>query len=206
MGYTHYWEREKTIDTAAFSAIGADLNKIILALDDAGVRLGNALGKDVPEITADFIGFNGLVNCGHVKNTEITIPWPSRKAAGIGHNLTAVEGDWLAGVTLQHRACNGDCSYESVWFERDKKLESYDKPNERGLYFEFCKTAFRPYDLAVTAFLIIAKHYLGDRFVVTSDGEQAQWDDARRLCAEYLGYGASYVLDAAGELNNAERE
>lgn len=200
MGYTHYWRRVKSIDAATFAIIGSDLNRIILALHDAGVQLGDAMGKDVPVVTNQLIAFNGLENCGHAVNSEIVIPWPSPVATGIGSNVTAVDGDWFAGSTLQHRACNGDCSYESVYFERVFKAEKWQKADENGLWFAFCKTAFRPYDLAVTAFLIIAKHHLKDKITVSTDGEQPHWDDARRLCYTHLGYGVEYVIDDESDL------
>lgn len=201
MGYTHYWRRPKAISPKAFALIGADFNKIILALHDAGVQLGDAHGKDSPTVERDFIGFNGLEHCGHAANSDISIPWPSDTAGGIGSNATAIDGEWFAGSTLQHRTCNGDCSYESLWFERVMKPELWQEP-ENGLYFECCKTAFRPYDLAVTAFLLIAKHYLKDKIAVSTDGEQPQWDDARRLCYIHLGYGPEYVLGKESELVN----
>jgi hypothetical protein len=64
-----------------------------------------------------------------------------------------------------------------------------------GKYFGFCKTAFKPYDWAVTAFLIIAKHYLGDRILVHSDGTSANWHDARLICQIELGYGMEFKGD-----------
>jgi len=62
------------------------------------------------------------------------------------------------------------------------------------LFFEFCKTAQKPYDLAVTCFLIIAKHYLKDKLVVHSDGDILQWADSMSMCQEALGYGADFSL------------
>jgi hypothetical protein len=62
-------------------------------------------------------------------------------------------------------------------------------PNENGLYGEWVKTGFRPYDIAVTAALLIAKRHLGDRFVVQTNGAEAQWSDGKRLCQMVLGYG-----------------
>ena len=64
-----------------------------------------------------------------------------------------------------------------------------DKPDENGLYGGYVKTGFRPYDVAVTAILLVIKHYLKDRFVIHSNGADAQWADARRLCQQVLGYG-----------------
>jgi hypothetical protein len=73
--------------------------------------------------------------------------------------------------------------------------DSESPTTQNGLYFDFCKTAFRPYDMAVTACLVIAKHYLQDRIVVRSDGDDDQWQDAKWLCQIELGYGLDFHLD-----------
>lgn len=203
MGYTHYWYREKNILKRTMQAIVTDFGRIVLALNDAGVKLAGPLGKDAPEVLLDCVAFNGQENCGHPKNSEITIPWPTDSAKGIGHNLLAPDGTWFAGTLLATRACNGDCSYESFVFERLFRPD-FPQQNERGLNFVFCKTAFRPYDLAVTAFLIVAKHHLKGRLDVSSDGEDQHWEDARQLCQAFLGYGSEYHLE--GEAGLRERQ
>lgn len=189
MGYTHYWYRPLEIEQPTFDAIRADFEKIILALDEKGIKLGDALGREVPVINDEQIRFNGLENCGHPENSDICIPWPSKGARGLGNNVTAIDGGWFAGATLQHRACNGDCSYESFIFDRTEKKHSWTEPEEDGLQFECCKTAFRPYDIAVTAFLLIAKHHLRDKIRVSTDGDFDGWADAIALCYAHLGYG-----------------
>jgi len=45
------------------------------------------------------------------------------------------------------------------------------------------------YDIGVTAAQLIAKRRLREQFVVHSDGSDAQWLDARRICQRILGYG-----------------
>lgn len=55
---------------------------------------------------------------------------------------------------------------------------------------DFCKTAGKAYDLAVTSCLIAAKHHFGHAIEVTSDGEEEDWADARALCQSALGYGS----------------
>ncbi|QUL98544.1 MAG: hypothetical protein IMF26_00075 [Candidatus Fermentithermobacillus carboniphilus] len=72
-------------------------------------------------------------------------------------------------------------------------------PNEDGLWFDFCKTAFKPYGVTVTAFLLIAKHHLGKQIVVRTDGEDAHWFDAKVFCMAGLGYGLEYRIQD-GEL------
>ena len=177
MGYTHYWNRPTTIAPSTFNAIADDLTRLLPALAHAGSPLSNAHGREQPMIGAALIAFNGPEFCGHAKNKAVVIPWPMRDARGIGDNAGV-------GGSLPYRTCNGDCSYESVWFERIER-------DGTG----FCKTSFRPYDLAVTAFLVIAKHHLGALLTVETDGEPAHWADAFALCQIELGYGGGSFFE-----------
>ena len=199
MGYTHYWYRPLDIPEADMRTIAEDFSKIVLALDDMGVKLGDARGDGVPEITPEFIGFNGLAKCGHPQNSNIVIPWPTDTARGVNDG-EAEAGHWFAGVKLETRTCDGDCSYESVWFPASIRDDKFLQPSaqHKGLYFSCCKTAYRPYDVAVTAFLIIAKHHLGKRLHVSSDGGDQHWQDAKVLCYAHLGYGPEYQMTDNG--------
>ncbi len=47
--------------------------------------------------------------------------------------------------------------------------------------FDFCKTAEKPYDSAVTASLIHAKKIFGDAIEITSDGNWNDWEGGRLL-------------------------
>ena len=60
--------------------------------------------------------------------------------------------------------------------------------------FSYCKTARRPYDLAVQCALIILKRHLGDRLTVTSDGPEGEWELARAACQQHLSYGQDFRL------------
>lgn len=210
MGYTHYWYRAKRIDGEHYKAIVDDFHKIVPVLEREGVKLGDGIGKYEPIIDYDEIVFNGSVRCGHPKNHEVVIPWPTKAANGVGASAVAIDGHWFAGVQLQTRCCDGDCSYETLSFPKvltDKepvgevsyydmsRQPVYNKKAIVGRYFDCCKTAFRPYDWAVTAFLVIVKHYLGDKIIVQSDGELPQWQDAMLLCQIELGYGMEFKLD-----------
>jgi len=188
MGYTHYWYRPLKISTHKFEAILQDFKKLVPVLEKAGVKLAGPLGEGKPKINSNIVAFNGAINCGHPKGYELAIPWPAPNAGGVFAG-NAVAGSWFAGTLLNTRYCPGDCSYESFVFPRIFEPEEWEKPNEKKLWFDFCKTAFRPYDLAVTAFLVIAKHHLKHRIVVTTDGEEPHWFDAKMLCATELGYG-----------------
>jgi hypothetical protein len=61
---------------------------------------------------------------------------------------------------------------------------------------DFCKTNRNPYDLVVTAALIVMKHHHGDSIRVSSDGEPEEWQPSRDLCQSVLGYGADFEIEA----------
>ncbi len=127
-------------------------------------------------------------------------------------NDSDVSGTWFAGLKLKHRSCGGDCSHETFglpletekgdWQKPIGRISHYDqygKPvyndaEEVGLYFEFCKTAYKPYDLAVIICLIIAKHHLKEQVLVTSDGAIDNWQDGILICQKILGYGLDFSL------------
>jgi hypothetical protein len=70
----------------------------------------------------------------------------------------------------------------------------WERPDENGRFFSFCKTAYRPYDLIVTAVLIGFKHHFPEAFV-TSDGTDKDWLDGKILCNNVLGYGLDFTLN-----------
>lgn len=195
MGYTHYWYRPEVIAPETFRAIVVDTQKVLAEIEGYEIPLAGPMGTGRPELTAELIGFNGADECGHPDNKSIIIPWPTSDAGGVKSGAGAA-GTWFAGATLQTRTCDGSCSYESFIIEREvfRAEREKDKPNPRGV-FNCCKTAFRPYDLAVTAVLIIAKHHLGAALTVQSDGEAAHWFDGAMLCQSLLGYGLGFTLD-----------
>jgi hypothetical protein len=75
----------------------------------------------------------------------------------------------------------GDLSHET-FSVREYYSENLDSPIQSG--FNFCKTAQKPYDIAVTACLIVLKHYLGDLIEVSSDGDSSDWVDGLGLARE----------------------
>ena len=206
MGYTHYWYREKEIEGAAFSEIVRDFERLSPLFKVLDIQLGDGLGENTPIINEAEVLFNGLSDCGHPKNGHIALAWPSDgpKFGTAPNSEGSICGTWCAGIVLNQRTCGGDCSYETFYFprtlpDRDKPLGKiayytnggavYRKPERVGKYFGSCKTNFRPYDLVVQVFLIIAKHHLGDRIIVTSDGKMQHWIDAAKICQNAFGYG-----------------
>jgi len=203
MGYTHYWYREREIPSEKFEKIVKGFQSVTPILKAMGVKLAGGDGLGDPIINNDEIDFNGSRNCGH-KKQDLSITWPSDTARFVYNgNGQVVQGSWFAGALLNERICDGDCSHESFALPRIEKysnpcelpLREITKGKEKGKYFNFCKTAFKPYDFAVNCALIIAKHYLGSKILVQSDGEITQWMDAVFLCQKMLGYGENFKLD-----------
>lgn len=104
-------------------------------------------------------------------------------------------------LVMDHRlvAFNGagDARFEDFYFAR--RFELPDRVRD-GRCFSFCKTAKLPYDLAVTACLLVAKRHFGDALSVFSDGEDDDWQAAREICQSVLGYGQDFHIrrDDAG--------
>lgn len=94
----------------------------------------------------------------------------------------------------------GEEGHETFIILRQIEPDEWRRP-ERGLYFEFCKTARKPYDLAVCAALIVFARHFGEKFRVDSDGadDDENWPVARAACQAVLGYGGDFRLPAADD-------
>lgn len=109
--------------------------------------------------------------------------------------LAGITGDGEPRLEPEEVAFNGrreaDEDYEGFSFPPpdDPRLLA-EPPGHPGreFLFDFCKTAHRPYDLAVTAFLVLAKWHLGDALLVSSDGDLHNWAGAASLVEGHLGY------------------
>jgi hypothetical protein len=189
MGYTHYWYRPLKIPAEIFWAIRLDFERLVLPLADLGVPLAGGIGEGLPVITNDLICFNGVKLCGHPANERLSIPFPAADASGIGPSTSALDESNGLITKIKHRCCNGECNYETFLFPRCLDPDDVLPPDRRGRVFGFTKTAFRPYDIAVTAALLIAKKNLKDQIMVHTDGHDSHWSDAKRICQEVLGYG-----------------
>jgi hypothetical protein len=196
MGYTHYWRRKSEVSKEAMAAIVKDFQAAVEIMEDR-VPLAGGDGSGKPLITESVISFNGVEDCGHAKR-DLGITWPAEHAGGVQMQPDLSGKHWFAGALLQSRTCGGDCSHETCLFERVITPQRWQQPDERGMFFTFCKTAFKPYDFAVCVFLIIAKHHMEqseEELVVSSDGDESNFDDAKMFCQHYFDYGMSPVLE-----------
>ena len=64
-------------------------------------------------------------------------------------------------------------------------------------FFDFCKTAQKPYDAVVTAILIRAKTIYGSCVRISSDGDWQEWQAGRDLYETVFGEVAECPFDRA---------
>ena len=90
----------------------------------------------------------------------------------------------------------GDNGHETFYIPVFLKKPDYQRKfsQPKNEVFAFCKTAYKPYDLNVTACLIVFKHHFGECFLISSDGESTDWDKAREVCQKILGWGKDFIL------------
>ena len=80
----------------------------------------------------------------------------------------------------------GDEGHETFLIHKrfDNDFPQFDDDGKRA--FAFCKTAYKPYDLAVCCCLIIFKHWFPD-MKVCSDGTMEDWQTAIDRVKDVLG-------------------
>jgi len=192
-GFDGEGDAEVTPDVICFNGVrecghgGRNLGIAWPADDAKGVAAGASEGAAVADASPLATALTEAFGENHVATAANT---GARNATGDSD----VGGTWFAGCKLNARTCDGDCSHESFQFPRVwTDLPGWKREDAKdGLYFEFTKTAYKPYDLLVCAALVIADHHLKAAIRVSSDGTLNQWADARALCQAVLGYGQDF--------------
>lgn len=67
-----------------------------------------------------------------------------------------------------------------------KRVDTPSKWDGGSTVFGFCKTARKPYDVYVTAVLLLAHIYLGDEITISSDGGVGDWQEGVAVINEKL--------------------
>jgi len=73
----------------------------------------------------------------------------------------------------------GDNGHETFYLSR-VQFPRYNR-TDKSKYFNFCKTARKPYDKYVVKILILMEKYFGDDVEISSDGD---WDHIKKLDME----------------------
>lgn len=191
MGYCHYWIRPRVIIPPVFARIADDFARLTPEWTRLGVSLAGPLGTGCPVVSRQEIAFNGRIRCRHPHGGDTSVFTRLLAVA----SLLSMAPDQRETASRQlweeehsQRRCPGNCAFETFWFPRVAPRGAVDTDGS-GRFCDRTKTAFRPYDIAVTSALLIARHHLGDDMRLDSDGGQVQWWEARLLCQSVLGYG-----------------
>jgi hypothetical protein len=83
---------------------------------------------------------------------------------------------------------DGD-DYETFRIERVYEPNQFEDVDESGMYFTFCKTARRPYDIVVLGCLLFAKFRFGNLVKITSDGGSDALNEAYSVFSEIMPTG-----------------
>jgi hypothetical protein len=78
---------------------------------------------------------------------------------------------------------NGIPCHETLVLERQPTEPAWRKGEG---HFTFCKTAYKDYDVVVTAILCLAEHLSEGAFRVSSDGEPSEWEAGVELANKVL--------------------
>ncbi|HEX3509830.1 MAG TPA: hypothetical protein VHT27_01900 [Solirubrobacteraceae bacterium] len=150
MGYTHYFAYDPNAEEfiSAWPQIIEDARLIAEHVQsELHVRLTGGLGEGEAEFSERWIWLNGPT------------------AGDLGHETLLIDStpwkSWDEQAELGH----------ARWAH-----EQHVEFAERGLIAAFCKTARKPYDIAVTSILLRAARLAPRSFVIASDGDwQHEW-------------------------------
>jgi hypothetical protein len=149
MGYTHYFAYDPNAASfiRAWPGIVSDAKVIAwYAQRVLGVRLSDGSGEGRPVFSDHRICFNG-------------------PATDLLANEAFLIDSMLLRAWNQHSGPDGS-----------RTLEQARELGTRNFITSFCKTARKPYDIAVTSILLRARHLAPDAWVLASDGDwEHEW-------------------------------
>jgi hypothetical protein len=145
------------LDADRFALWSADCQWIVAYAKTVGLKLAGPDGSGRPIVNPSQVLLNGREYCRHrsLRRSEPRFYKP--------------------------RYCGRRCAHDSFTVEREyDPYCGWGRPPD-GLYVDRFRTAYKPYDLAVTACLLMLAHRFGSAVVITSDGGTARWRDGQQL-------------------------
>lgn len=144
MGYTHYWRQAADVPAHDWQDFTNLVRKALDNLPPFSTSAGGYYSRALLEITGD----DDTDTAPSVNGTQVRFNGAGRSDTG------------------------EDLSHETFVLTRERgTLADWEVREGHTTKFDFCKTARKPYDLAVCAVLILADYRLGDFFAVSSDGD-----------------------------------
>lgn len=192
MGYTHYWSRPpaKEHDLETWEKFVADckflyknMPKNATCYDPQGclrndpLLLNGCSAFKNPQFTNARVYFNGTGTRKRIK----------KEAFHNGKKMICWDDD-ETNIPEENR----NLGHETCVLTRKIHKDSYK--DDSGAVFGFCKTARKPYDLMVTACLILYKQYF-PYVEVSSDGDNEDWKPAFLFIADVLPDGHTIATE-----------
>ena len=171
MGYTQYYsKKELTHDQTKWDAFLQDAKTV-------ACRFKLCIPQSVQFITDDDKIIRGDIDIaigdgggdGGVPEFTKDLIWFNGVGKG-SHETLSIDRDDSAKIADGGRMAD---YYKDMW-KRDKRM------------FNFTKTAHKPYDLLVTATLILYKHHFGDAVEISGDGGPEGYEEGLKLVNETL--------------------
>lgn len=150
MGYTHYFAYDPNADSfvQTWPQMVTDAALIATHVEESlGVRLAGGFGDGAPELSERRIWLNGT-RSGDLHHETLLIDPAPRKT----------------------------CDEHEPQELPDLTRCDLARFEDRAFLTGFCKTARKPYDIAVTSILLRCRHLAPDAFVIDSDGAwELEW-------------------------------
>ena len=167
MGYSHYVLRPRELDRARWREWVGDVRQILSNLPARVPQTYPPLDGPPVTVQAALI-VAGPLGSGQPELNDEFVSFNGGGQVEVGGHLNRL---WC----------------ETFHLDRDLGGEGFPGPDERGWYFECCKTRQMPYDLAVTASLIRLAHRFPEGVEVSSDGGPEDWQPALDICRKVFG-------------------
>jgi hypothetical protein len=140
-------------------------------------KLANDAKKIIAQAEADGISIHG---------------WDGTGEPEFAYDVFRLNGDASQG--LDHETFTWQAMPEQPeWWAREHGRDS----SKKHRIFDFCKTAYKPYDAVVTAILLRAKVIYGKCVEVSSDGNWDDWKQGRDLYEKVFGESAPVPFEGA---------
>ena len=191
MGYTHYYYVSSYYKQETWNALLKDVKKLLVLPIPKVWAVG-----DTPPYEYEYFDINNLGDL--INSKEVT-------DGNQGHyNIDETEISFNGVGELAHEQFKLYQRMPPDVFERHEEFakrniisQSTDvdlkinKPTSNRMlhpYFEFTKTARKPYDIVVQCCLILAKKHLDKGIAISSDGGPYDWTDAVNIIEKNFGY------------------
>lgn len=159
MGYTHYFHHTRRFTNAQWAEVMTDLNRIAATARAEGITLADGFG-------------------------ESELPAKGSESVTDGPRYLPDQRDESGEKFVSFNGLGEDGHETFILFQNRAPLLPHQDKARRG--WDFCKTARKPYDVAVTACLCYLESVYPGQISAESDGAAEDWQDGLALARRAL--------------------